>query len=359
LDFLHFSCFVKQSSLNVTSNSGNKKRKISDTDHSRTRSILFGNSDDVDRNDEKESYLSESFSQRKLLGAPQANGTNAVDFVITEETQVLALIEDISTLRQESRPNHTGTNPFQSIRRKIVQRNWPIERPSIGRLLEMPVCCRLGKWMTQILPELERDARQTSKITGQGNGDDTTLQGYRICLRHESQYKIGKLICDKLEQQGISNPPTIRVNSINPSESRTVDVLGQRNCTPLKDHHNDTFFIGSITMVGYAGTLYPSTTNSSPSQSMAHEILHHLKDESSSNGYTDHHNDSKYPKLYKISKGRPGDSAVVGFSILCDLPLEANYHLLYAQDFSLEKNEIVAVDRECIRKGIAVFTNFC
>jgi hypothetical protein len=330
---------------------------MSEADLVETRATLFGNDDD-----ENESFLSKN-SRLKMASPPPANSSKVVDFILTEETPFLTLIEGISNLCPDIRPKHETTTTLKTIddsRRKIAQ---PWEWPCPGRLLKLPMFCQLGKWKAEIVAELENDSRPKLIGTDNENGDVATLHGYRICLRHESWYTMGKLLSETIEQQAIYDLATgrssghpnltkeehsIRVTSIYPSENRLFDVRGQHQNTQLNDRSNNTF-IGSITMVGCDATLNPSTATSTRSLSMAKDILQYLKIQPSSNGArSTNHDDSDYPKLFKVSQGGRDDSCVVGFSVLCRLPLEANYHLRFAQDFSLEKNDIAAIDSECL-----------
>jgi hypothetical protein len=131
-------------------------------------------------------------------------------------------------------------------------------------------------------------------------------------------------------------------NTIN----KSFDVLGQHRNTQLKDQPKHSF-ISSITIAGCAAPSNHSTTNPKQSLSRANKILQRHKDQISSNvvKHTDHRV-NEYPILFELSKEGADDSSTVGFSALCGLQQRANYHLLYAQDFSLEKDEIVAVDSE-------------
>jgi hypothetical protein len=344
--------YFQQAGLNVASNIRKNKRKISER-----------KSDD--KNDENESLLSKR-CRRKIAPPPTAKSRKVVDFVLTEETPFLTLIGGISTLRRDIQPNHTGTSLSKSIqdyRRMIVQHD-SIELPNTECLLELPMSCQSGKWKAEIVPELEYDTQPTPNTVDKGNGDVATLHGYRICLRHESRYTLGKLLFDTVEQQNSSNratggrsrghpnrtneEPTIRVTSIYPSENRIADVLGRRQNAQSKDHPNP-IYIGAIAVVGCADTLNSRTRTFTQSLSMAKHTPQHLKDQPSLNGAKPTiPADSEYPILFKVSNGRPGHSSGVGFSVPCGLPLEASYYLRYAQDFSLEKKEITAIDCECI-----------
>jgi hypothetical protein len=306
-------------------------------------------------------------------------------FRITDEIQILALVEGLSWLQgaDGGTGNTAGSaalsTSLEDYRRKLEQKRRPDVYPQSGRFHELPSISLSGLWSAELTLENGIDSSHPDRLdVGEGStgkeqnaeerhGDVASLEGYRLCIRHESYSAMGPLrtgneidsdgedIVDEIGYCRSSDGKYTKRKSSghNGSRDENHDIIVSVNF-PNKNRMQDiasqnvgrkltNAFIGSITLVGTQGFQTCNDLNGNAPNTTKDLLTHVEVDRSGSSSSTGPAGGGYRPLLLPVSGTGP-EGPSIGVSIFCGLSLDSNYHLRIAQNNALPDNPIVAID---------------
>jgi len=358
---------AKQSSVSVRESRRDKHSKDKARPPRDQRSVSNHKSSSTKRGRDEETERSTTVkrTRKKDYGGARSRRREMVTFDIGESgssaPQFLALVEGVAGATPAAR----GPEDVAEDYIRDVFMNGRVENlPSSGRMLELPGEAKPGKWSAELV-----DTNGGGRASRKGIMRDKleNLKDVRIQLRHDSVKAMGALelsrssssvasslshssadIEHRIRGGGVSSRERVTgvgggtVSLIDPSHSRSHDLLSQGVVSRESLFDHPELCVGSISIVGFDG--FASSTDARLSAgSKSAVVLESCRKRAIEMEAQGSSSIVSLEDILLIPADKAADDHNLGVSFICKIAVEESYALLLAHD---EVGHVVAVDGE-------------